>query len=45
MADGTFELHERYDVDEINRINQSLFKARYDSGEGVLSGLKKQFRE
>ena len=44
MSDGTFDLHERYDVDEINKINRSLYAARYNSGDDVLKTLKKEFR-
>lgn len=45
MSEGTWDLHGRYDVDEINTLNRSLFEKRYSSDQKIQSVLREDFRK
>ena len=45
MAEGTWDIHGRYDVDEINDENRSLFEKRYNKDEKIQSVLRADFKK
>ena len=44
MAEGTWDLYGRYDVDEINKLNQRIFSERYKEGAKVQTRLREVFK-
>ena len=45
MADGTWDLYGRYDIDDINKLNQHMFSERYKEGESGIARLRKNFKK